>query len=87
MYNSSSLVIDTLCDQNEGNNVAVAWLYCDFLGATEEATVNVIGALVKQLVRVLGTVPTEIDRAFNKAKRDGLRASSSRCHQTLAGHP
>jgi len=71
MYNFSSLVIDTLCDQNEGKNVAVAWLYCDFLGAMEEITVNILGALVKQLVRVLGTVPAAIYGAFNKAKRDG----------------
>lgn len=68
-------MIDTLCEQIEGKNVAVTWLYCDFLDAKEQTTVNIIGALVKQLVRALGTVPAEIDEAFKKAKRDsrGLR--------------
>ena len=67
-------MIDTLCERIEGKNVAVTWLYCDFLDA-KETTVNIIGALVKQLVRVLGTVPVEINEAFKKAKRDsrGLR--------------
>ena len=64
-------MIDTLCEQIEGNTVAVTWLYCDFLDAKEQTTVNIIGALVKQLVRVLGTVPTEINGAFVKARREG----------------
>ena len=69
--NPSSLVIDTLYDQIEGDDFAVACLYCDFLGPKEQTTANMIGALVKQLVRVLGTVPTEIDGAFMKARREG----------------
>jgi len=64
-------VIDTLCDQIEENNTAVASIYCDFLGSKEQTTRNLIGALVKQLVRVLGMVPPEIDRTFKKAKREG----------------
>jgi len=70
-------VIDTLCDQIKGNNIAVASLYCDFLGSKEQTTRNMIGALVQQLVRALETVPAEINGAFKKAKREsrGLRVS------------
>ena len=64
-------MIDTLCDRIDENSIAVASIYCDFLGSKEQTTGNMIGALVNQLVRVLGMVPPEIDGAFKKAKRNG----------------
>ena len=74
-YNSS-LVIDSLCDQAEGKDIAVVGLYCDFLAQEEQSTANMLGAMVKQLAS-RGGIPKHTREAFRKAKKEfggrGLR--------------
>ena len=74
-YNSS-LVIDSLCDQAEGKDIAVVGLYCDFLAQEEQSTANMLGAMVKQLAN-RGGIPKHTREAFQKAKKEfggrGLR--------------
>jgi len=65
----SSLVIDSLCDRAQEDNIAVAGLYCDFLSQQEQATTNIIGALLKQLVN-RGGIPDHLREAFQKAKKE-----------------
>ena len=48
--NTSSLVIDSLCDQDGEENIAVAAFYCDFLAQQEQTVTNAVGAILKQLV-------------------------------------
>jgi len=50
--NISSLVIDNLCDQAGEKDLAVAWLYCDFLAHSEQSATAMIGAILKQLVSI-----------------------------------
>ena len=64
----SSLVIDELCDRAVDQKTAVACFYCDFQSQKMQTPENVLGALVKQIVRGSGTIPTEINAAFQKAK-------------------
>ena len=64
----SSLVIDELCDQVVDQKIAVACFYCDFQSQKIQTPENVLGALIKQIVRGLGTISAEIDTAFQKAK-------------------
>jgi len=66
--NTSSLVIDSLCDKTEEENVAVAGFYCDFL-AQQEQTVNIMGAMLKQLVG-RGGISEDLRKAFQKAKKE-----------------
>jgi len=47
--NNSSLVIDRLSDRSKGKNTAVVGLYCDFLAQQEQSTINMLGAILKQL--------------------------------------
>jgi len=47
--NTSSLVIDSLCDQEKREGIAVAWLYCDSLAQQEQTVTNIMGAVLKQL--------------------------------------
>jgi len=63
----SSLVIDSLCDQARGQNVAIACLYLDF-AAQQESSTSMLGALLKQLVAGLGEAPEEIKRAYEEEK-------------------
>jgi len=81
LHNCSSLVIDELRDQFADQKIAVACFYCDFQSQKTQTPENVLGALVKQIVRGLGAIPTEIDAAFQKSKGQvgglGLRAPES----------
>ena len=70
--NSSSLVIDTVCDQAKEEDLAVAWLYCDYLAQQEQTIVNIMGAILKQLVG-RGDIPNDIREAFQGAKKFGGR--------------
>ena len=65
----SSLVIDRLCDQARGQNVAVACFYFDFAARKEQPSTNVLGALLKQVVGGLEEMPEEIVRAYEDQKK------------------
>ena len=67
MTNNSSLVIDSLCDHAGGENTAVVGLYCDFLSQQEQSTINMLGAILKQLAS-RGAIPQHIQEAFRKAR-------------------
>ena len=68
--NISSLVIDTLCDSINQDNVAVACVYCDFHAHKDQSATGVLAALLKQLVAAVESIPEEISEAFKRAKRE-----------------
>ena len=68
--NISSLVIDTLCDSINQDNVAVACVYCDFHAHKDQSATGVLAALLKQLVAAVEPIPKEISEAFERAKRE-----------------
>jgi len=74
--NTSSLVIDNLCDQAKKENIAIAGLYCDFLSQQEQTITNIVGAILKQLA-ARGGIPNYIRGAFEEGKAElggrGLR--------------
>ena len=65
---TSSLVIDRLCDQAREEDLVVAWLYCDFLAQQEQTVINMIGAILKQLVG-RREIPKDIREAFQEGRR------------------
>ena len=66
-------MIDNLCDQAEEKDLAVAWLYCDFLAHQEQSATAMLGAILKQLVSI-GEMPENMRRRFRKRFSDrGLR--------------
>jgi len=67
--NVSSLVVDSLCDQSGGQNVAVACFYFDFAAQKEQSSTSMLGSLLKQVVSGLGEVPEEIAKAYGDQKR------------------
>ena len=54
----SSLVIDRLCDQAQGQNVAVACFYFDFAAQRDQSSTSMLGALLKQVVSGIEKVIT-----------------------------
>ena len=67
--NTSSLVIDRLCDQAGDGDIAVTGLYCDFLAHQEQTIANMMGAILKQLVG-RGDTPEYVREAFRKGKKE-----------------
>ena len=66
-------MIDNLCDQAEENDLAVGWLYCDFLAHKEQSATAMLGAILRQLVSI-GEIPEDIRQRFRKRFSDrGLR--------------
>ena len=67
-YDVSSLVIDKLCDQTEGQNTTVACFYFDFAARKDQSPTSVLGALLKQLICGLEEIPNRISRAYRSQK-------------------
>jgi len=65
--NTSSLVIDSLCDQGSEENIVVAAFYCDFVSQQEQTIGNIVGGILKQLVG-RGGMTKGLREAFQKAK-------------------
>jgi len=66
--NVSSLVIDRLCDRAREHNTIVACFYLDFAASKEQSPTNILGAVLKQVVKGLEEVPEEISLAYQSQK-------------------
>jgi len=67
--NPSSLVIDTLYNSIDDDNVAIACVYCDFNAHKEQSAASVLAALWKQLVAGVDPIPKAIREVFEQAKK------------------
>ena len=65
----SSLVIDSLCDEAEEQNFAVACFYFNFAAQKEQSSTSVLGALLKQVVGGLSGMPEEVARAYGNQQK------------------
>ena len=65
---SSSVVIDSLCNQARGQNATVACFYFDFATQNEQSPTSMLGSLLKQLVFGLEEIPEEISEAYRERK-------------------
>jgi len=66
-------VIDSLCDQAGEKDLAVAWLYCDFLAHQAQSATAMLGAILKQLASIR-EIPANIRQTFRKRfSHRGLR--------------
>ena len=66
---TSSLVVDKLCDTAGERNIAVSCFYVDFAAREEQSPTNMLGSLLKQIVGRLEKIPDEIDRMFQDQKK------------------
>jgi len=66
---TSSLVVDSLCDQAGEQNVAITCFYFDFAARKEQSATSMLGSLLKQMVSGMERVPDEISRPFQKQKK------------------
>jgi len=66
---TSSLVVDRLCEQARGQNIAITCFYFDFAARKEQSATSMLGSLLKQIVKGMERVPDEISRAFQEQKK------------------
>jgi len=66
---TSSLVVDKLCDMAGERNIAVSCFYVDFAAREEQTPTNILGSLLKQIVGGLEKVPDEISRTFQDYRK------------------
>ena len=62
-------MIDTLCNEIGQDNVAVAYVYCDFSTPHAQSASTVLGSLLRQVVGALTQIPGDVQKAFERAKR------------------
>jgi len=67
--NTSSLVVDRLCDKAKEENTAVACFYVDFAAREEQSPTNILGSLLKQIVGRLEKISEEIRGTFQDYKK------------------
>ena len=67
--NTSSLVMDRLCDQAREEDITVAGFYCDYRAQKEQTVINIMGAILKQLVGS-GEILDDIREAFQEGKKE-----------------
>jgi len=68
-HDGSSVIIDHLCDQVVGQDMAVACFYYDFASREAQSPTNMLGSLLKQLLGGLGAIPVEIVEKFRCQKK------------------
>jgi len=68
LNDTSSLVVDGLCDRAKEQNIAVACFYVDFAAREEQSPTNLLGSLLKQIVAGLEMIP-EIRETFQDHKK------------------
>ena len=66
---TSSLVVDRLCDKVKEQNTAVACFYIDFAAREEQSPINILGSLLKQIVGGLEKIPDKIRETFQEYKK------------------
>ena len=66
---TSSLVVDGLCDRAKEQDMAVACFYIDFAAREEQSPANMLGSLLKQIVTSFDEIPEEIRQAFQDHKK------------------
>ena len=67
--NTSSLVIDALCDQAKKEDIVVGCLYYDFIAQQEQTITNMMGAILKQLISGRD-IPENVREAFKEGKKE-----------------
>ena len=66
-------MIDSLCNRAREKDLAVAWLYCDYLARQEQSATAILGAILKQLVSI-GEMPEDVRQNFRERFSErGLR--------------
>ena len=65
-HDDSSLVVDSLCDQFRGQNIAVT---CFYAARKEQSATSMLGSLVKEIVNGMERIPEDISRALLEQKR------------------
>jgi len=68
-HDDSSPIVDRLCDEAKGQNIAITCFYFDFGAREEHSATGILGSLLKQIVGGMERIPEEISRALQDQKK------------------
>ena len=66
---TSSLIVDKLCNMAGERKIGVSCFYVDFAAREKQSPTNILGSLLQQIVVGLGDIPDEISRTFQDHKK------------------
>ena len=69
LSDTSSLVVDKLCDMAGERNIGVSCFYVDFAAREEQSLTDILGSLLQQIVVGFEEIPDEITRTFQDHKK------------------
>ncbi|OQD71694.1 hypothetical protein PENPOL_c001G06226 [Penicillium polonicum] len=81
----ASIVIDELYDRcgNRGEDVAIAYLYCNFKRHDEQSAIEMLSSILKQLAQSQSSLPSSIREMYTKHVAKGTRPSMSEISKTI----
>ncbi|OCK86704.1 purine and uridine phosphorylase, partial [Cenococcum geophilum 1.58] len=80
----ASLVVDTLKESNATKTgIGLAYVYCDYRDQIQQTTKNIIGAIIKQLLRKLPTTPEEISAIWQKHQNEKVPLELTAVNEAL----
>ena len=65
---TSSLVVDRLCNQARRQNAAITCFCFNFAARKEKSTTAMLGSLLKQIVGGIEKIPEDISRTFHEQR-------------------
>jgi preprotein translocase subunit Sss1 len=85
MYLASLVIHHIRSLEAEANHPLVAYIYCKSWGEVPDNMENFMAILLKQLIRVDGSVPTQLEKLFARFKRLCIRPTWEELFQVLQG--
>ncbi|MCJ1361146.1 hypothetical protein MMC16_000243 [Acarospora aff. strigata] len=62
----TSTVVDYVTDLSQGQNVGIAYMYCQYKSADNQTALDIIPSLATQLVKQLAILPPEVEVFYKK---------------------
>ena len=86
----AAITIDYLLRTMQGNNIGVAYLYCNYKAHADQNTTNLLSAILKQLIQAQSFIAKPVVRLYNHHARRRTRPSPeeifSALQSVLASH-
>jgi hypothetical protein len=71
----AAIAIDHLCGMAEGNDIGIAYLFCNYKAQTDQSAPSLLAALVKQLVQSRPEITAPVTHVYDQHSKRGSRPS------------
>jgi hypothetical protein len=71
----AAIAIDHLCGMAEGNDIGIAYLFCNYKAQTDQSAPSLLAALLKQLVQSRPEITAPVTHVYDQHSKRGSRPS------------